>query len=633
MKCQKQLSCAISLVGRGSHSLINLNASERICWTLWGVLLMSAALARPYLPIDETRYVSVAWEMWHAGSGFVSTMNGAAYADKPVLLFWLIHAGWVVFGVNDVWPRLVMPLVSLLGILQIGRVARTLWPATGLADAEWQRHELWVRMVRWILAGCLMWVLYSQALMFDVLLTTCLLGALRPWCTPQGGQPFSLSVVLESGVWLGLALLAKGPVALLWFLLVVGSRPWWTQAQAREVWVCEWRGWVLSLLLGIAVLCIWLLPAVISGPPDYVEDLLWGQTANRVVSAQDHARPPWWYLPWLAMLIFPLSLRPRLLIEGFLASVARRPTSEQPLLKLGRFWALGALLVFSLISGKQVHYLMPLLVPVSLLLAWAALRQPPARTSLKLLAMISGGLGLTSLALAVIVMPAGWLTDASFLPTNAALVASGNASLACLMAGGSLLALMVWLWPSVDEARRSITAQTPAAESLGNSALNAQRRLALGSVLLVTCLLALTLRPLWPRLDQTALAQWVQHHQQEGQEVAVVGWDYQATWQFLGRLTQPLKQLKRDSSQLNSWQTAHPDGWLIIEADKCLRLPDTRGPLAGMRDWCQAAVDDGANATPVFHQGRHRLLTVPAAALGGPSSAPTALVMTAQEKR
>ena len=34
---------------------------------LWAVLVLSALWLRPLLPIDETRYLSVAWEMWLRG--------------------------------------------------------------------------------------------------------------------------------------------------------------------------------------------------------------------------------------------------------------------------------------------------------------------------------------------------------------------------------------------------------------------------------------------------------------------------------------------------------------------------------------------------------------------------------------
>ncbi|HSH29228.1 MAG TPA: hypothetical protein VK971_04905, partial [Thiohalobacter sp.] len=74
--------------------------------------LMAVVLwLRPLLPVDETRYVAVAWEMWLRGDFLVPHLNGQAYHHKPPLLFWLIQAGWTLFGVSDWWPRLVAPLL------------------------------------------------------------------------------------------------------------------------------------------------------------------------------------------------------------------------------------------------------------------------------------------------------------------------------------------------------------------------------------------------------------------------------------------------------------------------------------------------------------------------------------------
>ncbi|VAW74626.1 Polymyxin resistance protein ArnT, undecaprenyl phosphate-alpha-L-Ara4N transferase; Melittin resistance protein PqaB, partial [hydrothermal vent metagenome] len=63
--------------------------------THWLELLVAvAALAaiqlwlRPLLPVDETRYLSVAWEMWSRGDFLVPYLNGEAYSHKPPLLFW-----------------------------------------------------------------------------------------------------------------------------------------------------------------------------------------------------------------------------------------------------------------------------------------------------------------------------------------------------------------------------------------------------------------------------------------------------------------------------------------------------------------------------------------------------------------
>ena len=65
---------------------------------LWGVLVVVALTLRPLLPIDETRYLSVAWEMWLRHDWLVPHLNGSPYPDKPPFLFWGILLGWRVFG-------------------------------------------------------------------------------------------------------------------------------------------------------------------------------------------------------------------------------------------------------------------------------------------------------------------------------------------------------------------------------------------------------------------------------------------------------------------------------------------------------------------------------------------------------
>lgn len=70
-----------------------------------------------------------------------------------------------------------------------------------------------------------------------------------------------------------------------------------------------------------------------------------------------HARPAWWYLPWLPLLTFPWSLWP--------AGWPRLPRQRHQ--RLAWIWLIAPLLVFSSISGKQIHYLMPLLPALALL--------------------------------------------------------------------------------------------------------------------------------------------------------------------------------------------------------------------------------------------------------------------------
>ena len=46
------------------------------------------------MPVDETRYLAVAWDMWREGNFLVPHLNGEPYSHKPPLLFWLIHLAY-----------------------------------------------------------------------------------------------------------------------------------------------------------------------------------------------------------------------------------------------------------------------------------------------------------------------------------------------------------------------------------------------------------------------------------------------------------------------------------------------------------------------------------------------------------
>ena len=141
----------------------------------WLILVLVALYTRTLWPIDETRYASVAWEMWLRGDFLVPYLNGAPYSHKPPLMFWLFQAGWWAFGVTDWWPRLVPSLFALANLWLSTRLARLLWP----------RHEAVARYVPLILLGCLLWTFFTTVTLFDMLLTGFtllgLLGVLHVW--------------------------------------------------------------------------------------------------------------------------------------------------------------------------------------------------------------------------------------------------------------------------------------------------------------------------------------------------------------------------------------------------------------------------------------------------------------------
>lgn len=483
-------------------------ATERAGPFLIVAALAAVALAtRTAMPIDETRYLAVAWEMWQRGDFLVPHLNGAPYSHKPPLLFWLVHAGWAVAGVNDVWPRLVLPLCAAATVLVTLRTARALWP-----DRPWLAPRS-----AWILAGTALYALYATLLMFDVLLGLAVAIGLLGLVRAASGHARGF-VVLALGI--GLGALAKGPAVLLHLLPAALLAPWWAGRGALRP--ARWTaGVLLAVAGGAAIGLAWALPAARAGGEAYRDAILWGQTAHRMVEAFAHQRPAWWYMPWL-----PLALAPWLAWRPLWDAARARGLRADRGVRLALASALPALAAFSLVSGKQLHYLLPQVPAVALAVARGLDEAPrPRRAWL-------AALGLAGLGVAVLVAPQLRLPAA--------------AALAGVHPAGALAFFALAGW--VAAARRAPSAQVP--------------RLAVASALALATAYAVFVRPLAPAWDLRPLAASIRALQDAGTPVAHDG-EYHGQYQFAGRLRRPLPELG-DVALARAWIAAHPQGALVV---------------------------------------------------------------------
>ena len=107
----------------------------------FAAVLVLQVLLRPLLPIVETRYLAVAWEMHLSGDIFHLTRNFDSYSHKPPLLFWLINLVWLATGVSETAARLVGPVFAVASLALTGHLARRLWPPIAPPRFRRQRHS------------------------------------------------------------------------------------------------------------------------------------------------------------------------------------------------------------------------------------------------------------------------------------------------------------------------------------------------------------------------------------------------------------------------------------------------------------------------------------------------------------
>ena len=318
------------------------------------ILAVVSLFTRNLIPVDETRYTSVAWEMWLRGDFLVPYLNGETYSHKPPLLFWLIHLGWKLFGVNEWWPRLIPFFFSFASLLLIQQLGRRLWP-----DAS---HSL---IAPFIALGFTIWAFFSTAVMFDMMLSFFVLLSITGLYQALNGQGKRWWLLLGLG-W-GLGMLSKGPVIFVHTLPLLLLAPYWLSSKTGVSWKQAVAGSLAALLVAVAIILAWVIPATATGGEHYAQELLFGQNVQRALKAPNDALAWWYYIAFMPFILFPW-----LYWGGNWKALFSRTDRTEKIDNGQRFclaWILPVLLLFTLISGKKVHYLLPVLPAIALYLA------------------------------------------------------------------------------------------------------------------------------------------------------------------------------------------------------------------------------------------------------------------------
>lgn len=484
---------------------------------LWAIAAGTTMLFVPLLPVDETRYASVAWEMWLHSAHLLPTLNGEPYHHKPPLLFWMIHLGWAVFGVNEWWLRLMPALFALASVFLTHRLASQLWP---------DRPRVAVLAPPILLATGL-WLTFVPLLMFDVALSCWVLlavsGLLQAYREggARGWLLFSAATLL--------GLLTKGPVMLLHVGVPAVLIPFFVPVLDRRV--CRWRwytAFALGAMLAVAGALLWAIPAAMSGGPEYARALLWEQTQGRIVEGFAHPAPWWWYLPFVPVALLPWIWWPPL----WRAMRCRMYNGVDRSLRFCALWAALVFVAFCLISGKRLHYMLPLL-PVLALLAARVLDTANGRG-------IAGvrqwplAFGLAVFAIAFAIAPAlqphyDWPAWVSRLPVTI--------SVALLLAA---LALMLPLRPLSSEKRAL--------------------QIACVSVLVLGLIKVAILEQARPYYDLHQVSAYLARSEHQQAPIAHIG-AYQGQFHFLGRLLRPIETVPAEG--VMEWAVRHDDGLIV----------------------------------------------------------------------
>jgi hypothetical protein len=210
---------------------------------------------------------------------------------------------------------------------------------------------------------------------------------------------------------------------------------------------------------------------------------------------------------------------------------------HEPALRLVLVWVVPTFVIFSLIGGKQPHYLLPVLPAIALGLAFAR-----ERGALRVQPLLFGGLLVVLGIVGVVMLHSGALrTRVDYVGDTSPLWA-----VAIALIGIALVAF----------ARRATHPAWPA----------------LAMMLVVLLVKLAVIQGPGLRYDMTPISAKVREAQDRGQPIVHLGWHH-GVFEFAGRLTQPLPHLTY-MDEFVAWAKQNPDG-LVISSFRRFRFRAT----------------------------------------------------------
>lgn len=412
-------------------------------------LAFFAALGRPALTdSDEGFYAESAREMVESGDWLTPYYNYQPRFEKPVLYYWMAAGAYLVAGPSPGAARLPSALAGLGLVLLTFFCARRWCGETEalLAGVITATSAAGIAMAHQALPDL------PLALFVTAAVWTALVGLFddpRGAPEPRSRLPWLVAAALAAAA----AMLMKGPVgpalaaAVLLPIAVFERRRCGAWLRARPGHL------LLAAAVFLAAVAPWYAAMTAEHGVAYLYRFFGAENLERFATARyNDPRPVWYYLPIVAGGLLPWT--PFMLLWWPAARDAwRRRTADPTVLRLA-VWAAAPLLAYTLSVGKQPRYILPLLPPLAMLLAWSmthAATAPATRRLFTAAAAAGGG---------ILLLIAGLLLRASplFIEWDSAWTAAVAIALGACGALVCLTAARRWWQPVAGLAAAMIVA-------------------------------------------------------------------------------------------------------------------------------------------------------------------------------
>ncbi|MFD2917250.1 ArnT family glycosyltransferase [Psychroserpens luteus] len=296
---------------------------------------------------SEARYAEISREMFLSGDYLNPQLLGIFHFHKPPITYYITTLGYRFFGINEFGARFFLQVAVIIQLLLIYGIANLLYKNKKIAFFS---GLIYFSMPMVLIA--------SRNLTTDVYVTTFIIGSIYCWqyYTSRG----KLLFLYLFYILIGLALLTKGPVALLFILVYVITYKVIFKS-GTDMTIHNILGLLLCLGIGVS----WYI-FVIAENPSLWDYFINKQIASRISSNSfNRSKPFWFYIPIIIGLLFPWWLSTIVKFRGGVNSIFMLQKETKLLLVSSSI----LFILFSLFSTKLILYILPVFWMVAIFIA------------------------------------------------------------------------------------------------------------------------------------------------------------------------------------------------------------------------------------------------------------------------
>ena len=292
---------------------------------------------------DEVFYAQTAKEMAQQKTWAVPYLFGAPQFEKPVLTYFLMRAGFLIFGINNFSARFIPALFAMLGVIAVYFF--------GLAAYRDQKKAFFCSL---ILMSAGFYIGLARTVFTDMIFSVLILLSFASffWGYSQKGKK-GQGIILFF-VFCGLAVLTKGPLG--FFIPASSIIIFLAIRRELKFILCRESVWGLAVFLAISV--PWYAFMIKKFGQSFIAEFFYNDHIRRIFEAEHKGNDTWYFYPFsMVACMFPWAI---FSAASFFYLFKRvKNNRAQPIYLYLACWIATVFLTFQSAHSKLTSYILP----------------------------------------------------------------------------------------------------------------------------------------------------------------------------------------------------------------------------------------------------------------------------------